>query len=106
MKCPALRNHPRTVRQLKSRCRLPEASSQQDRNATAGGTAAALGTARPVSTLTMSHSRKSGAFHPLATRTRRLAVVAVVGSVALCALLIGWLLGMWTRKRSDQWCPV
>lgn len=29
---------------------------------------------------------------------------AVLGS--LLALAIGWLAGMWTRKRSDLWCPV
>ena len=28
------------------------------------------------------------------------AVAAVLG------LLIGWVLGMWTRKRSNLWCPV
>lgn len=32
-------------------------------------------------------------------------IAAICGS-ALVALAIGWCLGMWTRRRSDQWCPV
>jgi hypothetical protein len=32
-------------------------------------------------------------------------IVAVLGS-SLLALAIGWVLGMWTRKRSDRWCAV
>lgn len=32
-------------------------------------------------------------------------VAAVIGS-SLVALAIGWITGMWTRTRSDQWCPV
>ena len=33
-------------------------------------------------------------------------VAALLGIGVAGALAAGWLLGMWTRKRSDQWCPV
>lgn len=32
-------------------------------------------------------------------------IAAVIGT-ALVMLLVGWVLGMWTKKRSNQWCPV
>jgi hypothetical protein len=32
-------------------------------------------------------------------------IAAMIGS-GVVALTIGWCLGMWTRKRSDLWCPV
>lgn len=31
--------------------------------------------------------------------------MVIVISVVL-SLAVGWLIGMWTRKRSDRWCPV
>jgi hypothetical protein len=31
--------------------------------------------------------------------------MAIVASVVL-GLAVGWLGGMWTRRRSDTWCPV
>ena len=31
--------------------------------------------------------------------------MAIVVGV-LVSLVIGWTAGMWTRKRSDRWCPV
>jgi hypothetical protein len=36
---------------------------------------------------------------------KELEAMAIVASVVV-SLAIGWLLGMWTRKRSDTWCPV
>jgi len=31
--------------------------------------------------------------------------MAIVASVVI-GLALGWVAGMWTRKRSDTWCPV
>ncbi len=31
-------------------------------------------------------------------------MVIVAGVVA--SLAVGWLVGMWTRTRSDRWCPL
>jgi hypothetical protein len=33
-------------------------------------------------------------------------VIAIVLGAGLVALVVGWVAGMWTRKRSDLWCPV
>jgi hypothetical protein len=33
-------------------------------------------------------------------------VIAVIFGTALVAFAVGWLAGMWTRKRSNLWCPV
>jgi len=33
-------------------------------------------------------------------------MVAVALGIGAVGLAVGWLLGMWTRKRSDRWCPV
>jgi hypothetical protein len=33
-------------------------------------------------------------------------MVCLMASVGVGALLVGWIAGMWTRKRSDLWCPV
>ncbi len=32
-------------------------------------------------------------------------IAAMLGG-GFVILGVGWLLGMWTRKRSDHWCPV
>jgi hypothetical protein len=34
-----------------------------------------------------------------------MAQTLMLGAVVI-GLVVGWLLGMWTRKRSNQWCPV
>jgi hypothetical protein len=33
-------------------------------------------------------------------------VIAAILGTGLVTLAIGWVLGMWTRKRSSRWCPV
>jgi hypothetical protein len=33
-------------------------------------------------------------------------VIAAVLGTSLTGLAFGWVAGMWTRKRSDAWCPV
>jgi hypothetical protein len=33
-------------------------------------------------------------------------VIAAVIGIGLVVLPIGWVLGMWTKKRSSRWCPV
>ena len=33
-------------------------------------------------------------------------MIPVLLGTGLVGLAVGWVLGMWTRKRSDTWCPV
>jgi hypothetical protein len=33
-------------------------------------------------------------------------VIAAVLGAGVVGVVVGWVFGMWTRKRSDQWCPV
>ena len=32
--------------------------------------------------------------------------VYVLVPTLVVVLLLGWVAGMWTRKRSDHWCPI
>jgi hypothetical protein len=37
---------------------------------------------------------------------RRILVIAAILGSAVVTLGVGWVLGMWTRKRANLWCPV